>query len=113
MEKLPLKEALAAFWEQLKQERNWRATEDEHLARYIRPQIAGAYLSDGGKNTDRRPIITQLWDDTAVRANDTWARGVNSMTHNQATDWFELKDSNEDVSRDGEALAWYGRVKKK
>lgn len=110
MEKLPLKEALAAFWEQLKQERNWRATEDEHLARYIRPQIAGAYLSDGGKNTDRRPIITQLWDDTAVRANDTWARGVNSMTHNQATDWFELKDSNEDVSRDGEALAWYGRV---
>ncbi|MGB1390636.1 MAG: portal protein, partial [Paracoccaceae bacterium] len=63
-----------------------------------------------GKNVNQRPAIEVLWDDTAIKANDTWSRGVNSMTHNQATDWFLAKDNDKAVMQDAEAAPWYARV---
>jgi hypothetical protein len=82
-----------------------RESEYLHLARYVRPQHTEWFSH--GRNTNTRPTIELLWDSTAIQANDTWARGVNSMSHNPATDWFIGKDRDKRVNENGEASAWY------
>ncbi len=78
------------------------------MARYIRPQHAPMWESE--RTTNKDPVINQLWDDTAIKACSTWGRGVNSMTHNPSTNWFEGKDASRKVNENGEAKAWYGFV---
>lgn len=85
-----------------------RQTEYLHISRYVRPQHAPMWESETSTNT--APVINQLWDDTAIKACSTWGRGVNSMTHNPATEWFVGKDKIKRVNENGEAKAWYGFV---
>lgn len=103
-----LEQMIQMQWTAAKAERGRHEKEHRHIARYIRPQLA-EFFTDG-KQSDKRPAIEILWDDTAIQANDTWARGVNSMTHNQATDWFSYKDEDPVVMRDGEAAPWFAMV---
>lgn len=105
-----LDQMIAMQWTAAKAERDRYEKEHRHIARYIRPQLA-EFFTDG-KSANKRPAIEVLWDDTAIQANDTWARGVNSMTHNQATDWFGFKDEDDEINDDAEAGPWYGMVNK-
>lgn len=92
----------------MRNERQERFKEHQQLARYVRPELCDFF--EDGQNTFKRPVIEQLWDDTAIKANDVWARGVNSMAHGHATDWFKAQDQKDEVNADGEASAWYGMV---
>lgn len=85
-----------------------RDSEYLSLARYIRPEHEPMWQTESSTNT--RPAIELLWDDTAIGACDQLARGVNSMTHNPATEWFDAKDKTARVNDNGEASAWYGMV---
>lgn len=103
-----LEQTIGMQWTAAKAKRNVHESVHRHIARYIRPQLA-EFFTDG-RNVNARPAIEVLWDDTAINANDTWARGVNSMTHNQATDWFVCKDQDALIMQDAEAGPWYGDV---
>lgn len=103
-----LEEVISFGWTSAKAERGKHHDVHRHLARYVRPQH-DEFFNDGRKESTR-PAIELLWDDTPIKANDAWARGVNSMTHNQATDWFFYRDSDKLTMLDAEVRDWYGLV---
>lgn len=103
-----LDQLITTRWNAAKAERNRRVREDRHIARYIRPEHSEWFTE--GRNTNRRPAIELLWDDTPIQACGTWARGVSSMTHNQAVDWFTYKDRDKALNNDQEVATWYGMV---
>ena len=98
---------IAYAWQSYRNVKAQHSVEHIHIARYERPQLAQFF--EDRRVTDR-PAIEMLWDDTAIKANDMFARGLWSMAHNSATAWFSYKDRDKKVNRDGEAQAWYAMV---
>lgn len=104
---LPINEQIAYAWSSARRVKGQHSTEHIHIARYIRPELAEFF--EERRPTDR-PAIELLWDDTAPKANDAFARGLWSMAHNQVSEWFSYEDKNPRVMNDAEAAAWYNLV---
>jgi hypothetical protein len=94
-------------WSSAKRVKNRTFIEHLHIARYIRPETAEFWEE---RKTDNRPAIEKLWDDTPIKANDMFARGLWSMSHNSSTDWCSYQDRNALVRADEEATGWYVKV---
>lgn len=105
MQQLPREQQIARSWESLRQVRSRREFEDIQLARYGRPQ-----LSPGFEKTPLdKPSIHFLWDDTAIKANEMFARGLWSITHNSAIDWFGYELPKE-LKGDQEGDQWCAEI---
>ena len=102
-----IEDEIAEAWPFYRQVKGQHSIEHIHLARYIRPELAEFFEE---KKTSDRPAIEMLWDDTAIKANDMFARGVWSLAHNSSTDWFFYKDKSKEVMADAEATGWYQAV---
>lgn len=102
-----IEDEIAEAWPFYRQVRGQHSIEHIHLARYVRPELAEFFEE---RKTSDRPAIEMLWDDTAIKANDMFSRGVWSLAHNSSTDWFFYKDKNKAVMADAEATSWYQRV---
>lgn len=107
MIQVDIEDQITYRWSSMRQVRNQHSREHIHIARYIRPEMAEFFEE---RRTDDRPAIEMLWDDTAPKANDMFARSLWSLTHNSSTDWFGYSDKDESSSRDTEAAAWYSKV---
>jgi hypothetical protein len=102
-----IEDEIAEAWPFYRMVKGQHSIEHIHIARYIRPELAEFF--EERKTTDR-PAIELLWDDTAIKANDMFSRGIWSLAHNSSTEWFNYKDKNPAVMADAEATAWYQRV---
>lgn len=106
MDGYTLEDQIAYAWSSARRTRAVHSLEHIHLARYVRPELAEFF--EERKTTDR-PAIELIWDDTPIKANDMWARGVWSMAHNPTSQWFFYKHK-ATANVDDESTAWIGRV---
>lgn len=104
VEEISQRERFQYGWSSAKRVKNRTFIEHLHIARYVRPETAEFWEE---RKTDNRPAIEKLWDDTPIKANDMFARGLWSMSHNSSTDWFQYQDRNSQVRADEEATSWY------
>lgn len=81
---LPRADQYANLWQSVRNARACRQAEDIHLARYVRPSLSGGFE----KTPLDKPAIQYLWDDTAIKANELFGRGLWSISHSGAIDWF-------------------------
>lgn len=102
-----IEDQISYAWSSYRAVRNVFSTEHIHIARYIRPEISEFFEET---NQNNRPAIELLWDDTAIKANDLFARSIWSLAHNSATNWFSYKDKSAAVMNDGSASDWYRMV---
>lgn len=102
-----IEEQITTRWSSMRQVKNQHSREHIHIARYIRPEMAEFFEE---RKTSDRPAIEMLWDDTAPKANDMFARGLWSLTHNSSTEWFGYSGEAEGNSRDAEATEWWTKV---
>jgi hypothetical protein len=93
------------LWQSVRQNRACREVEDVHCARYIRPQLSAGFE----KTPLDKPSINYLWDDTAIKANELFGRGLWSITHSSAIDWFGYQLP-KDLKGDEEGDEWAERV---
>lgn len=107
MNALSIEDQIAYAWSSRRRVRSRHSKEHIHIARYIRPELAEFFEET---RTLDRPAIEMLWDDTAIKANEMWARGLWSLAHNSSTEWFFYQDKNKAVMQDAETQAWYQMV---
>lgn len=93
------------LWQSLRGNRAARLEEDIHIARYIRPTESGGYE----RTPLDKPAISFLWDDTAIKANELFGRGLWSICHSSAIDWFGY-ELPKDLKGDAEGDGWANNV---
>lgn len=107
MRKYNLTDWLLFGWTSQQRVKNMRSKEDRAIAGYIRPTMAPFFVNTAA--ISQRAMIEQLWDQTAITANDLWARGVYSMTHADSIDWFSY-EAPKHLKGDQETVEWTRRV---
>lgn len=107
VEEISQQERFQYGWSSRKRVKSRKFIEHLHIARYVRPETAEFWEE---RKVDDRPAIEKLWDDTPIKSNDMFARGLWSMSHNSSTDWCQYQDRNAQVRADEEATGWYVKV---
>lgn len=102
---LPREDQYSYLWQSLRGNRAQREFEDVQLARYMRPQLSAGFE----KTPLDKPSISYLWDDTAIKANELFGRGLWSITHSSAIDWFEY-ELPRDKKGDEEGDRWAAEI---
>lgn len=105
MQHLLREDQYSYLWTSVRGTRANREFEDIQLARYVRPALSGGYE----KTPLDKPAISYLWDDTAIKANELFGRGLWSITHSSSIEWFSY-ELPKDLKGDEEGDLWAAQV---
>lgn len=83
---------------------NWRPIW-ENIARYIVPNKIGIT-----RGSIPAQIFKELYDSTAIHANEILAASMHSVLTNQVNRWFNLKTNNEALNKNPEVMVWLEMV---
>lgn len=102
MGKTDLAASIMARWSSLEVERNYWMSMWQQLATYVMPRKSYILNKQYAPNLDRE---TQLFDTTAVRANQTMAAGIMSYCNDAGSAWCQLAAP--ENLEDGEGVSEY------
>lgn len=101
MKQTKLREGLLRRWVELKQERDPFVAQWMEISQHITP-ASGRYIESANDKNSARDRFNRIYDNTALRAANVCAAGMQSGMTDESTQWFALTtgDADLDASHD-------------